>query len=342
MLLAIVLAAAFVGSLLMTPLLRKYALSRGLMDVPNARSLHAVPTPRGGGIAIVACVLGLTAGLSWADLVPTNVAIAMIGGGVVVAFVGWLDDHKPLSNRIRLAVWFPAAAWAVFWVGGLPDVQAGDATIHLGWVGAAIAVVAVVWSINFYNFMDGSDGLAGSEGLIVAGAAATLLSATGAGALAVLAVTLAGSCGGFLVWNWAPARVFMGDVGSGFLGFAFAILAIASENAHTLPLTSWLLLLAVFWLDATLTLVRRVVTGQRWHQAHRTHAYQLLARSGWSHSRVALAVAILNVALAGLAWLAMVHRQAAPLALIGASLVIGGIWGMVTWTHRRLIPPQPA
>jgi Fuc2NAc and GlcNAc transferase len=151
--------------------------------------------------------------------------------------------------------------------------------------------------INLYNFMDGIDGLAASEGVVVAGAAGILLILGGATGIAAVAVVLAGCCAGFLVWNWPPARIFMGDVSSGFLGFVFAVLAIWTSNNGILELQVWAVLLGVFLIDATLTMARRMAAGEKWYTAHRSHAYQRAVTAGHSHLSVTLTVIAIDLAL---------------------------------------------
>lgn len=192
---------------------------------------------------------------------------------LVVALVGWIDDHRPLSAGLRLSVHLAAGLWMVAWVPAVPEA---------GWLAAA--VLAVAWTVNLYNFMDGIDGLAAAEAVFVFAAVGWLLPDCAAG-LQVLAWSVAAASAGFLFYNRPPARIFLGDVGSGFLGAAVAVLALAGQ-AVGLPLWVWLVLGAVFWVDATYTLIVRGASGQRVWEAHRSHAYQILARRWGSHSRV--------------------------------------------------------
>jgi Fuc2NAc and GlcNAc transferase len=280
---------------------RHYALGHGILDVPNQRSSHTVPTPRGGGLAIVVTVLGGVAVLAVSGQVPYRLAMALGGGGLLVAGIGWLDDRQSLSPQVRAAVQVLAAAWGVAWLGGLPGFSVGSTSLRLGWLGSLLAVVATTWSINLYNFMDGIDGLAGSEAVAAATVGGVLLALNRASGLAQVSWLLALGCLGFLAWNWPPAKIFMGDVGSGFVGFVFAMLAVATERSGALPLLVWLILLGVFLVDATSTLIRRVRRGERWFEAHRTHAYQLAVQAGHSHRQVTLAVLGMNAGLASIA-----------------------------------------
>jgi Fuc2NAc and GlcNAc transferase len=287
--------ACFVLSALMTQAVRRLALTHGLLDIPNERSSHAEPTPRGGGIAVVttatACfvLLGLAHRL---DLALT----AALAGGLGVAAVGFMDDRRPLPVAVRLIAHLAAALWALAWLGGLPSLRVGDQLITWGPAGYLLGALGIVWAINLFNFMDGIDGVAASEAIFitVAGALLTPLLAGSAGD-AWAAVLVAAACGGFLLWNWPPARVFLGDAGSGYLGYVIAVLAVGATRKDPVALWVWLILGGVFFVDATVTLLRRFLHRERLQQAHRSHAYQWLARRWGSHRRVTLAVLAVNI-----------------------------------------------
>lgn len=297
----IVAAAALAAGWAGTGLVRRYALQKNVLDVPNARSSHRVPTPRGGGMAIVLTSLAAIAALAGTGVLPWRAGVALGVGGLAVAAIGWKDDHGGVSAPARALVHFAAAAWAVAWLGGLPSASLGRESLFLGPFGALLAVVGIVWATNLYNFMDGIDGIAGGEAVTTGTIGGALLLAAGEPGLAAAAFALTGASAGFLLWNWHPARIFMGDVGSGFLGFAFATLAVASERAGAVPLLAWVLLLGAFVFDATATLLRRARAGERWHEAHRSHAYQRAVQAGLSHARVSGAVVAVNLLLGVLA-----------------------------------------
>lgn len=330
---ALLVPAALVLTALLTGAVRAYALRSDLIDVPNERSSHDRPTPRGGGIAFAGVFLAAVLGLTAAGSLPFATGAALLGGGLLVAGVGWLDDRRSLSSRTRAAVHFLAAFWALAWLGGIPTLSLGAVQVELGPAGYLLGALGVVWLINLYNFMDGIDGLAGGEAVLVGGLAGALLWLGADPTLAGITWLLAASAAGFLLWNWAPARIFMGDVGSGFLGYTFAVLAVASEQRGTLPLLVWCLLLAVFLVDATATLARRLAQGERWYEAHRSHAYQRAVQAGHPHARVVLVVAALDLALGGLAWAAVREPVLLPAALVVAA---GGL--LLGW--RRVVGPR--
>jgi Fuc2NAc and GlcNAc transferase len=318
---------AGIATALLTGAVRRHAIDRGIMDHPNARSSHDRSTPRGGGAAIVVCVLGATALAGVTGLLPPWTAAAVSGGGLV-AGIGWLDDRGGVRASVRALVHFVAAGWAVWCLGGMPRFDYGAGSLGLGAVGAVLAVVGIVWATNFFNFMDGIDGIAASETLTVGLFGGALLLLGGSPGLAAVAFATAGAGAGFLVWNWSPARIFMGDVGSGFLGFLFGTLAVASQNQGT-PLPLWLLLLGVFCVDATVTLVRRVARGEVWYAAHREHAYQRAVRAGWSHARVSATVLAVNVGLGLLAVVAWRLPAAMPWILVATFLMLGALYRSV-------------
>jgi Fuc2NAc and GlcNAc transferase len=288
--------AALLLSAVGTGAVRRFALSRGVIDVPNRRSSHARPTPRGGGavIAIVTTLALLV--LAGRGSVPWTLFAALGGGGLAVAVVGFLDDRSALSAGRRLLAHFAAAIWAVFWLGAPSAVQAGHAILGVGPFGYVLAVLAITWSLNLFNFMDGIDGIAGSQAVFVACGAAWLASASPASsALAASEWVVAAASGGFLLWNWPPAKIFMGDVGSGYLGYTIGVLAVASATTAPSALWPWLILNGAFVVDSTVTPLRRLLQGDRIHEAHRTHAYQWQARRTGSHLAVTLSVVAINI-----------------------------------------------
>jgi Fuc2NAc and GlcNAc transferase len=304
------LLGATLGASLLTGVVRRYALRSELLDVPNERSLHRTPTPRGGGLAIALVTLAGLAVAAVAGRIPAQVAWTLGTGGALVAAVGWLDDRRGVGAPARIAVHALAAAWAVYWIRGDFDLQ------------AIAAVVWIVWAINLYNFMDGIDGLAGAEAVSVGLVAGVLLLRAGRTDLAVIAFLVAAAAVGFLRWNWPPARVFMGDVGSGFLGFTFGALALVSHRAGAVPLALWLVVLGVFVFDATVTLVRRMLRGERWYQAHRSHAYQRLVQAGSTHAAATNGVLLVNLGLGAIAWQAQTGRLPAAGAVLAGIVVL--------------------
>jgi Fuc2NAc and GlcNAc transferase len=226
-----------------------------------------------------------------------------------------------------------AAAWTGSWIGVPAAVGSNAVAVAL----AVVSVVAIAWCCNLYNFMDGIDGIAGSEGVIVGLTGGWLLWRAGAADLALVSFLIGAASAGFLVWNWPPARLFMGDVGSGLLGFLFGALAVASVERGAVPLVSWLLLLGVFVFDATATLLRRMIAGERWYAAHRSHAYQRAVQSGLSHRTVTLTTVVINIVLAALAAVAALVPDAAWGAF-GAGVVILAVFYVLAERRRPMYP----
>lgn len=304
-------------SLLLTAALRRYALARSIIDIPNARSSHSVPTPRGGGVAIVLAFLLALPFLALTELVPVPVLLALGGAGVLVAIVGFMDDHGHIAARWRLLGHFTAAGWALFWLGGLPAFNVFGMTVDLSWAGHVLAAVYLVWMLNLYNFMDGIDGIASIEAMCACLGACLLYWLAGYEGMVWLPLLLAMAVAGFLFWNFPPARIFMGDAGSGFLGVVLGVLSLQAAWASSQLLWAWLILLGVFIVDATFTLIRRLVRGDKVYEAHRSHAYQFASRQFGRHLPVTLAVGVIN-----LIWLL-------PVALCVVCLGLDGAVGLI-------------
>lgn len=326
---ALSMGAVFGLAYVLTAGVRKFALSRAMLDVPNQRSSHTRPTARGGGLAIAALVLIGIVALTLLGRLPGDLGWAMLVGGTLVAAIGWLDDWRGVPVWTRALVHLTAGAWTVAMLGGLPSIRIGAAAFDLGPVGGAIAVVGIAWAINLYNFMDGIDGIAAGEAVSLGLVGGGLLLASGRADLGFITLLAAAASAGFLVWNWAPARIFMGDVGSGFLGYFFAAVALASERVEAVPLVVWLLLSGVFLFDATVTLVRRIVRGERWYLPHNSHAYQRAVRSGRSHAAVTTAVLGLNAVLASIGVILWITDRFVVLGL-------GFAAALLTWMYIRV------
>ncbi|MDU8361878.1 glycosyltransferase family 4 protein [Pseudomonas syringae group sp. J309-1] len=279
----------------LTWVLRRYALARSLMDIPNARSSHSLPTPRGGGVAIVLSFLLALLVMQFETPGAWHAPLALSGAGLVVAILGFLDDHGHIAARWRLLGHFSAAIWGLYWLGGLPPFSLFGATFDLGWIGHVLTLFYLVWMLNLYNFMDGIDGIASVEAICVCLGACLIYVLSGHGSLIVLPLLLAAAVAGFLFWNFPPARIFMGDAGSGFLGVIIGLLSLQAAWAEPSLLWSWLILLGVFIVDATATLIRRLVRGDKVYEAHRSHAYQFASRRFGRHLPVTLGVMAINV-----------------------------------------------
>ncbi len=290
-----IMPLALIGALAGTAILRRYALSNSLIDIPNARSSHVLPTPRGGGVAIVvsfilsAVLLALNGLIEWSLMW----AIVVPGGGIAV--IGFLDDHGHIPARWRLLGHFTAAIVGMVLLGGLAPVSVLGISLDLGWAGYLFGCFYLVWLLNLYNFMDGIDGLASLEAIFVCLGGALLYVLCGQISFVWGPIALALAVAGFLYWNFPPARIFMGDAGSGFLGIVLGFLSLQAAWVNPALLWGWLILLGVFIVDATCTLMVRLVRGDKVYEAHRSHAYQYATRQFGGHLPITLAVAAINV-----------------------------------------------
>jgi Fuc2NAc and GlcNAc transferase len=278
----------FLGSMGITYFMIGYAHRHGRLDIPNSRSSHQTPTPRGGGVSIVAMVL-TAAALEWFLFPLSRIWILPLAvSGFMVAFIGWLDDWKSLSARLKLGVHLVSALIFV-WYSGVLSVDGGLLAFAL-----IIAILGLGWILNLYNFMDGIDGIAAGEGVTVGISGVLLASLSRSSELAFIYSALTCASFGFLIFNWPPARIFMGDVASGFMGFCFGALALVAASTGKIPLSASLIVLGVFIVDATYTLIARALKGKALHVAHRDHAYQHAALR-WGHKRATLGTLMINV-----------------------------------------------
>ncbi|MES2404514.1 MAG: glycosyltransferase family 4 protein [Pseudomonadota bacterium] len=302
---ALLLSLAFTGAAL------AYAHRRGLLDQPGKRRSHTQPTPRGGGIGIVAAMLlaGVAAwcllerSLSWTQ--PAAFAAAVLA----VALIGWRDDHAPLPVVPRLLVHVGAALLVGLAVLAPPATHDPRAW----WILLPLLPVLIGF-INAHNFMDGIDGILGQQGLFVMLGLGLLAAWQGDVGVAALAFATAAGCLGFLFFNWPPAKIFMGDVGSGALGLAIGAVAAFAVQRHPAMLWACAILPSAFLVDSGLTLARRMLAGQRWYAPHRQHLYQWLVRVNWSHARTDVGYMIWNLAVV------------APLAALAACQPVHGAW----------------
>ena len=329
------LLGAFAITALLVRVAIVYARRRGMLDQPGQRRSHRLPTPRGGGIGIVVAMLVCLPGVAW-QLQPAFPSSGLAGllclALALVALAGWWDDHRPLPIWPRLGA--QLLACALFCLG----LQAW--LPHWWWL--PLLLVAGAWSINLHNFMDGIDGLLAQQACFVGSGLALMAWAGGQAALALGAACLAASALGFWCFNRPPARIFLGDVGSGSVGllvFAFTAMLWRVEPAWLWPA---LILSSAFAVDASLTLLTRMWRGRRWYSAHREHLYQWLARRAASHAGADAAYLAWNLLVAApLAWLAWSHLHAA-----WAITMVVYVGAAVVWLYlkRRLLrrPPNKA
>lgn len=319
--------ACFLASVIGCELVRRIAIRRALLDTVNERSLHTVPTPRLGGVAVVlVAVAGALFG--WGDASRECHVLVVLCG--VIALVGLRDDLRPLSALVRLAIQIAASVAFLALIDTPALLIARGAPLPLP--PAVVSALLVVWMVgvlNIYNFMDGMDGLAAFQAIAASLAFAVMLA--GVSSLSMFALVLGAASCGFLVHNVPPARIFLGDAGSTFIGMAFAGLAVLGMH-HQVPITESALPLAPFLLDGTFTLARRALRREKVWKAHRTHLYQRAVQTGLGHREVLLVY---------IAWLTVSTGAAAAASSSTAGLVAGwalalvGLVAIAAWVSRR-------
>lgn len=310
------------ASALCTWLLIKLLRRRAILDHPNERSNHAVPTPRGGGLAVVPIVL-----VTWSVVAGPMLQdglLIVLGGGWALAVLSWIDDLRSLPASLRLAIQAVIVAAAAHWLTAQGLVFQG---LLPAWADTVVTAFLWLWFVNLFNFMDGIDGISGVEAISIGIGLACLgivLPAAPAGIW--LAATLAAATLGFLVYNWPPARIFLGDVGSVPLGFllGFLLLMLAARG-HWAPA---LILPAYYLADASITITRRLLRGEKIWRAHSEHFYQHAVRGGRSHAQVSGAILAVNAVLVALAILSVRY----PLVAIAAAAV--AVAALLTWMRR--------
>ena len=279
----------FVLSFTLTYLIKEYAIKKSLVAEVNERSSHTVPTPHGGGIALSSTwFIGLIY-LYINDQIDPALFYALLVG-IIISIVSFFDDIYELSAKLRLIVQAIVAIGGLYFLGGFDTLTFGFFSVENQVLTNIFAFLMIIWFINLYNFLDGINGYAGSQAVFLALAGFVLF---GADHFLILAVSVLG----FLCWNWNKAKIFMGDVGSTLLGYNVAIFTIYYANVESSNFWIWIILFGIYWFDATITLIRRKLNGEKLSQAHKKHAYQRLTQAGWSHYQVTNYSIALNLVL---------------------------------------------
>jgi UDP-N-acetylmuramyl pentapeptide phosphotransferase/UDP-N-acetylglucosamine-1-phosphate transferase len=276
---------------------RAFANKKSILDIPNERSSHVNPTPRGGGIVIaIIWFLAISFGFL-SKAIDASLYLALICG-IPVSAVGLIDDIIVISPKVRMFVQLVSASLAVFSLGGLSSVDVGFTQLSVPFVFDILSVIGIVWFTNLFNFLDGIDGYISAE-IIFIGLAFFLLYGM------VPPLLLATVTGGFLVWNWQPAKIFMGDAGSTLLGFSIGVFAIFYQNINQSSIIIWIILTSLFWFDATFTLLRRLRNHEKLSIAHKKHAYQRIVQAGFSHQKTVLYSLVINLGILGLVFISI-------------------------------------
>jgi UDP-N-acetylmuramyl pentapeptide phosphotransferase/UDP-N-acetylglucosamine-1-phosphate transferase len=326
--------------------LSRWALALGLVDVPNRRSSHVHPTPRGGGFPLMLTVLIGLIGLSiagWMSVPPAVVALCV--GAFLVAVVSFADDLWRLRPAVRFVAHVAGCLVLVAGGGALDSVQVSDSQVWpTGWLRLPLTFLWVIGLTNAYNFMDGIDGLAAAQAIVTALTMGWLAYLLGNQLVAIFMLLLASATLGFLVLNWPPAKIFLGDVGSAFLGFTFAgwaVLAGDSQGGGP-PFLAWIAVLSPFVLDTAVTLACRIARRERWFEAHREHYYQRLVRRGWGHARVTGLYVAMSALCGSAAVLCYGYHLVSTIAVLSLTILLFGLLVLLVRTVERRTAPASA
>jgi Fuc2NAc and GlcNAc transferase len=302
----------FLASCFLTLCFKIYAEKRGLMAHPNERSSHEIPTPNGGGVVFAGLWILYVFYNYLTGTINLHHLTLFVSGPFLVTLVGFLDDHREISVFWRFFIYLFAATIGVFTLSGnFTSLMMGRYLIQLGAFGPILAVLAIFYSINIFNFIDGIDGIASLEAIFIFGVGGYLLYHAGGYTLAFMSWGVVAVVLGFLVWNFPlpRAQIFMGDVGSVFLGFLVAIFALAGERWYQVPSLFWVMLYGVAIFDPTMTMIRRMLNKEQWWLGHRKFAFQRLQNIGWSHRKILAGTFIINIFLSLMVLWADQHRN---------------------------------
>jgi Fuc2NAc and GlcNAc transferase len=292
---------AAVLAFLLTYIVRQISIKISIMDEPNERSSHTIPTPRGGGLAIAAVWFLAVLLLYLNGVIETELFYALLSGLILVV-ISYIDDILNISYAVRLIFQIISIAIGIYFLGGLESLDVGFFQIEQPVILSVLAGIALLWFINLYNFIDGIDGYAAVETIFISVAIFII-----AGNFYVL--FLGAAVLGYLYWNFARKKIFMGDVGSTLLGYTLGIIAIHESNQGELPVLVFAILSSLFWFDATITLFRRAKNKEKLTEAHKKHAYQRFVQGGYSHKQTVLYSIIINLVLFGIAYLATIYTS---------------------------------
>ena len=300
-------------SFTLTYLIKNYYIKNSILEEINERSSHTIPTPHGGGIAIAITWFTGLIYLQFTSQIDSTLFYALMVG-VVISVVSFFDDLYDLSPKVRLIAQALVAFGGLYFLGGFNSLDLFVFNIDNQIITNIFAFFLIVWFINLYNFLDGINGYAGSEALFLAVAGFLVF---GGGHFLVLAAAVLG----FLYWNFGNAKIFMGDVGSTLLGYNVAIFTVYYANQEPSDFWIWIILFGLFWFDATLTLWRRKVNGEKLSLAHKKHGYQRLNQSGWSHFKVTNWSIVVNLIL----FIIVYFISNIAIAFISSLIVLYGI-----------------
>ncbi len=314
---SVVGSIAFLMTMILTKALIHFARPLGMIDAPNERSSHLIPTPKGGGLSFFIVFTLITTGLFWFYPEYDQIVKPLLFGGPFVVILGWLDDRYTLSALVRLVVHFFVAIVIYYFVTQGFTVSMNISFLpNFFWINFLFCIFFIAWFINLYNFMDGADGLASSTAIAGSALMAVVCYINGSSELAMIYCLIAYTVSGFLVFNWTPAKIFMGDTGSYFLGFLFASLALISKAYAGISFYSHIIIFGFFIFDTTYVLFRRIFRLERVFNAHKMFLFHKLMAQGWSHRKVSAFYTLVLIL-----WLFPLSNLAAMLSDLGLVIV---------------------
>jgi len=310
-------------SFTLTYIIKNYYIKNAILEEVNERSSHTVPTPHGGGISIVITWFVGIGYLYFNNQIESDLFFALVMG-IIISVVSYFDDIYDLSPKVRLLAQGVVAFGGLYFIGGFDSLNLFVFNIDNQIITNVFAFLLIVWFINLYNFLDGINGYAGSEAIFLSIAGLLIFGGAHFGVLAVAVL-------GFLYWNWNKAKIFMGDVGSTLLGYNVAIFTLYYANQEATNLWVWIILFGVFWFDATLTLIRRKLNGEKLSQAHKKHGYQRLNQSGWSHYKVTNYSIVVNVCIFILLYIGI----QLDLIFVSFVMVLTSLYGIMKFIDKK-------
>lgn len=297
---------------------RQFAIKVNIIDVPNERSSHSVPTPRGAGVAVAATWFLALCYIFFIENGIESSLFYALSGGILLSIAGIIDDIYNISANVRLFVQLFVSAWALYFLGGFRVIDLGVYSVDSILLLTPIAFIMIIWFINLFNFLDGIDGYLGIETLFICSFIGIYFKDS-------ISLSIAAVVVGFLFLNWPKAKVFMGDVGSTLLGFNIAVLAIYYQNVGKSSIFVWIMLSSLFWFDATLTLYRRYKNKEKLMVAHRKHAYQRIVQAGFSHQKTLFYSIGINIVIIGLVMMSITFQKLSLVFLVLNVLLLYGI-----------------
>lgn len=320
---------------LATAKLVEFLKRNNIVDTPNERTLHQGSVPRGGGLVIVAAlVIYLTINIFTHQYNQQTIGLLLTV--FAWAALGWYDDRVDAHAGIRLVCQLLLAVLAVLVFGYIDTVQwSNKIIIPLSGFGFILTILWIVWLANLYNFMDGMDGLAGSQTIVAALTLAFWFYQQGDITISISCLVLASASYAFLLWNWSPAKIFMGDVGSVAIGAFFAVLTVIGAHKYDIPIVSFMILLGVFIFDATVTLVMRLLKGEKVWQAHHQHYYQRLSHQGVAHNKIVVGLIVLMILCSLIATLTIRDHDIVWSGALGAILTLWFASRFVTRLEKK-------